>query len=149
MVNAVIITGVLMMVLVANLVVSKKPRIPMNLVYLGLVATPLLLYAVDLARFAFLPYGVKAVVVGALTTLPMLFSGIVFAKGFESTARKDLALGANLFGALLGSLLQSVSFVTGIKALLLVVAVAYAVAVATAPRTASHRSVAPVDGLAG
>ena len=38
---------------------------------------------------------------------------------------KDAALGANLIGALVGGLLQAVTFVTGIKALLLIVAALY------------------------
>jgi hypothetical protein len=47
--------------------------------------------------------------VGCLTTLPMLFSGIVFIRSFATAARKDEALGANLIGALVGALLQSVT----------------------------------------
>ena len=32
----------------------------------------------DLSQFAGLPFGQRALVVGALTSLPMLFSGVVF-----------------------------------------------------------------------
>jgi hypothetical protein len=55
----------------------------------------------------------------------MLFSGIVFIRSFALAAGKDQALGANLIGALVGALLQSITFLIGIKALLLIVACLY------------------------
>ncbi|HKB01564.1 MAG TPA: methyltransferase domain-containing protein [Gemmataceae bacterium] len=133
-VNAVIISGVLVMVLLANLIAAKLPRLPLGLVYALLVGSCLGLFMLDLSRFAFLPYATKAVVVGLLTSLPMLFSGIVFIRSFAAADRKDAALGANLMGALVGGLLQSVTFLTGIAALLLIVAALYGGAFATRPR---------------
>ena len=98
-----------------------------------LLATVVGLYFVDIARFAFLPFGTKVVVVGGLTTLPMLFSGIVFVRAFVVAEGKDVALGANLLGALVGAVLESLSFLLGIKALLLVVALFYSLAMLTRP----------------
>jgi hypothetical protein len=134
LVNAVVISGVLGMALVANLIVARWPRLPQGPVYAALLGSAAGLWFVDLARFAFLPYATKAAVVGALITLPMLFSGIVFARSFAAVPRKAEALGANLLGALAGALLQSLSFLTGIRALLLIVAGFYALALATRPR---------------
>ena len=135
-VNAVIVSGVLAMILLANLLAARFPRLPLWAVYAALVGTCLVLYFVDLSSFAFLPYATKAIIVGGLTTLPMLFSGIVFIRSFASVPGKDKALGANLIGALIGALLQSLTFVTGIKALLLLVAVLYTLAMFTRPRLA-------------
>jgi hypothetical protein len=137
LVNAVIISSVLAMVLAANAIVSRAPAIRPLPVYLALCVTSLALYFIDIARFAFLPYAAKAVLVGGLTSLPMLFSGIVFIRSFASVNRKDLALGANLFGAMAGALIQPVTFLLGIKALLLVVTGFYVVAMLTRPRTAA------------
>jgi hypothetical protein len=134
-VNAVIITGVLCMALLANWIAYKFPALPLTPVYFLLVLTCISLYFVDLARFAFLPYALKALIVGSLTSLPMLFSGIVFIRSFAVTDDKSGALGANLIGALAGALLQSVTFITGIKALLLIVTVFYGLAVWTRPQT--------------
>ncbi|MFM8273572.1 MAG: spermidine synthase [Gemmata sp.] len=135
-VNAVIISGVMVMILLANLTAARLPKVPLAPVYALLVLSCVGLYFLDLSRFAFLPYATKALVVGLLTSLPMLFSGIVFVRSFAVAERKDAALGANLIGSLVGGLLQSVTFVTGIKALLLIVAVLYLAAVLTRPRTA-------------
>ena len=73
---------------------------------------------------------------GSLTSLPMLFSGIVFVRSFAMAQDKSNALGANLIGALVGALLQSITFVIGIKALLLVVAAFYLLSLLTAPTPA-------------
>jgi hypothetical protein len=133
-VNAVIISGVLGMVLAANLVTARLPNLPVGPVYGLLVASCLGLYFLDLSTFAFLPYATKALIVGTLTSLPMLFSGVVFARSFVAAPRKDAALGANLFGSLVGGLLQTLTFVVGIKALLLVVALLYVAALLTRPK---------------
>jgi spermidine synthase len=133
-VNAVIISGVLGMVLAANFTTARLPRLPVGPVYALLVASCLGLYLLDLSTFAFLPYPAKALLVGGLTSLPMLFSGIVFARSFVAAPQKGRALGANLFGALVGGLLQTLTFVTGIKALLLIVAALYVAALLTRPR---------------
>ncbi|MFQ5529795.1 MAG: hypothetical protein ACE5FP_05535, partial [Gemmatimonadota bacterium] len=63
-----------------------------------------------------------------------LFSGIVFARAFVVAEGKDTALGANLIGALVGAVLQSLSFLLGIKALLLIVALFYLLAMLTRPQ---------------
>jgi len=127
-VNAVIIGAILTMVLAANYLVARFPSISTNWAYVALAASCLGLYGLDIARFAFLPFVSKVIVVGLLTCLPMLFSGIVFIRSFSQVRDKDLALGANLFGSLTGGILQSVTFFTGTKALLLIVAGLYTVA---------------------
>lgn len=137
-VNAVIVSGVLIMILMANLLAARFPQVPLGAVYSALVGTCLVLYYLDLSNFAFLPYATKAVLIGGLTTLPILFSGIVFIRSFASVPGKDKALGANLIGALTGALLQSVTFITGIKALLLLVAMLYVLAMLTKPNPAKQ-----------
>jgi SAM-dependent methyltransferase len=138
-VNAVIISSILAMALLANWIASKFPKIPLPLVYTLLVSTCLALFFIDLARFGFLPYPLKATIVGVLTSLPMLFSGIVFVRSFAIAQDKSNALGANLIGALVGALLQSITFVTGIKALLLVVAGFYLLSLFTLPVQAQSK----------
>ena len=134
LVNAVIVSGIMMMILLSNLIASLFPRIPKTGVAACLIGTCVALYFVDLSRFAFLPFMTKAIVVGTLTTLPMLFSGLIFIDSFAKTKHKDTALGANLMGALVGGALQSVTYVIGIKALLLVVAALYGSALFCMPR---------------
>lgn len=138
-VNAVIISSILGVALLANWVAYKFRNLPITGVYALLIGSALSLYFIDLARFGALPYLTKAVIVGALTSLPMLFSGIVFVRSFAVTVDKSNALGANLIGALVGALLQSITFITGIKALLLVVAGFYLLSFVSAPRQSERK----------
>jgi hypothetical protein len=132
-VNAVIVSGVLGMSLLANLLAHKLPRLPLVPVYVALLGTCVGLYFIDLASFAFLPFAAKALIVGALATIPALFSGIIFIRSLAIVPRKDLALGANMIGSMVGALLESITFVTGIRALLLLVAGLYVLSLATRP----------------
>jgi spermidine synthase len=141
-VNAVIISSVLSMILLANLVAYRFPKLQPRPIYASLILLCLILYFVDLAQFAFLPYPVKAFVVGSLTALPMLFSGIIFIRSFAIIKGKDEALGANLVGAIFGALLQSVTFVIGIKALLLLVAGLYLLSMLAMPVLQKEKQVA-------
>ena len=136
LVNAIIISGILTMVLLANIIAARFPKIPPMLVGVGLLGACLSMYWIDLAQFGALSYPVKAVLVGALTTLPMFFGGILFIQSFARVESKDRALGANLIGALAGGLLQTITFAIGVKALLLVVVGLYTAALLTRPSAA-------------
>ena len=146
-VNAVIVSGVLIMILLANWLAARFPNLPLVAVYLALIFSCLGLYFVDLSRFAFLPYVTKAMIVGGLTTLPMVFSGIVFIRSFAVAVGKDVALGANLIGAIAGALLQSITFVIGIKALLLIIAGLYFLSMLTRPRMAAFQTADKKNGI--
>ena len=135
-VNAVIVSGVLAMALIANGLASRFPHMPISAAYVALIGICIGLYFVDLATFAFLPPVTKGLVVGGLTTCPMLFSGLIFVRSFANAGHKDEALGANLVGGLFGALMQSLTFIIGIKALLLIVAACYVVSLVTLPRNA-------------
>ncbi len=125
-VNAVVVSGSARDGYGRELAVAPNPEGGrVRMLYALLLGSCIGLYFVDLSWFASLPYVTKIVVVGGLTTLPMLFSGMIFVRSFTETAARDEALGANLGGALVGAMLQSLTFVTGIKALLLVVAALY------------------------
>jgi site-specific recombinase len=52
---------------------------------------------------------------------------------FKAAPARDIAFGSNLIGAALGGLLEPLSFVTGIRSLLLVVFVLYLVSFFFAP----------------
>jgi hypothetical protein len=132
LVNAVIVSGILVMILLAN-AIKARWSVPAPAVSVCLIGSCLALYWLDLSTFAFLPFVPKALLVGTLTTLPMLFSGIIFIESLTLAEDKDRALGANLLGALVGGIVQTITFVTGVRALLLVVAGLYAAALLLRP----------------
>jgi len=56
----------------------------------------------------------------------VFFAGIIFTESFKRCERKSNAFGANIVGAVAGGLAQNVSFILGMKALLLMAALFYA-----------------------
>jgi hypothetical protein len=56
----------------------------------------------------------------------VFFAGIVFIRSFAGAEFSGAALGSNLLGALVGGVLESLSFWTGLRSLLLIAALLYA-----------------------
>ena len=57
--------------------------------------------------------------------LPVFFAGIVFIRNFARESFPAGALGANLFGGLVGGLLESLSLWTGIRSMVIVAGLLY------------------------
>jgi len=57
--------------------------------------------------------------------LPVFFAGIVFIRSFAGERFSGEALGSNLLGALVGGLLESLSYWSGIRSLLVLAAILY------------------------
>lgn len=127
-VNAIVISAVLVMILLANLVAWRWPRLPQWLIVGALAATLALLALGPLDRFNALAGASKLVAASAFLTAPVFFGGLIFIRSFTACADKSQALGSNLIGALVGGLLESLSFVTGIRALVVLVGFFYVVA---------------------
>jgi len=127
LVNALTITAILVLILIANAVVVAWKGIAVPVVYGALFASVLLTLLMPMSSFNSLPTVPRAFAAGGLLNLPIGFAGIIFADSFRRSPDPDAALGSNLLGAGLGGMLESLSFVTGISALLLLVGVLYVV----------------------
>jgi len=127
-VNAIVISAVLVMILLANLVAARWPRLPQWSIVAGLAATIGALASVPLDWFNALPGAGKLVAASVFLTGPVFFAGLIFIRSFAACADRSRALGSNLIGALVGGLLESVSFLTGLRALVGLVGLLYAVA---------------------
>jgi hypothetical protein len=57
--------------------------------------------------------------------VPIFFAGVIFTESFRSFEGRSDAFGANMLGAVAGGLAQNLSFIFGMKALLLIAAVVY------------------------
>lgn len=126
MVNSFIFTGILILILLANLFVSLYRVRNLKLVYLFLILSCLIVYVLPLSLFNSLGYWEKAVAVSVVLNIPIFFGGIIFIESFKRAPHKDIAFGSNLLGAAVGGILEAGSFVVGINALLLLVLVFYA-----------------------
>jgi SAM-dependent methyltransferase len=133
-VNAVVLSAVLVMILLANLVAARRPALRYGVCYAGLLTAILLLYGFPLDRLFLASEMAKGLAVGTLFSLPLFFAGLIFITSFRAAPRKDAAFGANLLGAILGGFLESISFITGMRFLLLLAAALYLLSAAALTR---------------
>jgi hypothetical protein len=127
MVNCIAISAVLTTLVVANVVVLLEKKQNPNRWYCVLVAAILANYVFPWNR---LPLGSRGVgiALSIAYAIPVFCAGIIFATIFRKAVSKSDALGSNIFGAVVGGLMQNLSFIFGLKALLLAAALVYGAA---------------------
>jgi SAM-dependent methyltransferase len=130
-VNAIVISAILVMILLANLVAWRWPGIPQWTMISGLALALAALGLVPLSCFNQFAGASKLIAASSFLTAPVFFAGVIFIQSFAASKDKARALGSNLMGALIGGLLESLSFITGIRALIVLVGLFYLVAVLT------------------
>ncbi len=134
-VNAVIFSGILSMVLLANMAVKHwqwQNPLPWFWALFGAVA---LLYLLPVAWLQTLPFALRGLLAGAVTGLPVGFAGIIVSMLLARSARPSAALGANLLGAVLGGCLEYFSMLGGLRTTALMALVLYIVAAQLLRRT--------------
>jgi len=124
-VNSYIISSILILILLANFFIAYVNVRRIFPFYILLWASVMLLYFIPLDIFNSFGFWTKTILASLFLNLPIFFAGIIYIHSFKDAPAKDIALGSNLIGAALGGLLESLSFVTGIKALLLMVLLLY------------------------
>jgi spermidine synthase len=124
-VNSIAVAGLLMLIVAANFLVEWKPRVPFAIAYVGIFASILVAYSVPLETFFFPSIWIKALTAAGVLCLPVFFAGIVFIRSFARDSFRSEALGSNLFGALVGGMLESFSMWTGMRSLLVLAALLY------------------------
>ena len=116
-VNSIVISAVLTMILLANMVAARFKLGGLPWMYGVLAGSLLLNYFFPFELLLPLAPVLKALLAGAIMGLPIFFAGLVFIKTFAREKYSAPALGANLFGSLVGGLCESFSFLVGINAL--------------------------------
>jgi hypothetical protein len=123
-VTLVVVVGVLLMVIGANLVAERLSRFSFGM-YLPLFAILALLFLVP--RENILVYGFTGRLLWTLLVvpLPVFFAGIIFSTTFRESASPSAVFGANLIGAMLGGFCEYLAMAIGNHSLLLIIAIAY------------------------
>jgi len=117
LVNAAVISAVMVMILGANALVGAGKAPGLRASYLLLLAALLAVFFVPFDAFMTVPGG--RALAALLVALPVLFSSLVFATAFKGTPSAHLALGCNMLGAILGGAFEAASLAVGIRALAL------------------------------
>ncbi|MGA8201683.1 MAG: hypothetical protein WB814_16570 [Candidatus Sulfotelmatobacter sp.] len=119
-VNGIVISAMLAALLLANAIVELSTK-PVSSAW----NVAALLAGLGLAFwFPFERVGGSPAVVGtvavAVFSIPVVFAGILFSSQFRTVESQSAALGANLLGAVAGGLMENLSLVFGMRALLLI-----------------------------
>ena len=126
-VNCVALTGILAVLLAANMWVRRHRPGKLQHYYVVLCGMLIVDYMVPWYRIPG-----SGTLVGILVCfaycVPIFFAGIIFTENFRREAGSSWAFGANMLGAVAGGLAQNLSFIFGMKALLLISALVYCLA---------------------
>ena len=124
LVNSIALSGILTVLLLSNFYVKLRAPRSLNIYYVSLCAALIANY--------FVPWNDvpgSATVVGILlcvaNCVPVFFAGIIFTESFRRCGGRSDIFGANMLGAVAGGLTQNLSFILGMKALLIIAAIIY------------------------
>jgi SAM-dependent methyltransferase len=120
MVNSIVISGLLVLIVIANLVFERWPSYPLTVPYVGVVLSLILAYFIPLRDLAIKSLSLRIVLATLMLCIPVLFAAMVFVRSFSDNRFSGSALGWNLFGSVIGGMLETVSQATGIRALALI-----------------------------
>jgi hypothetical protein len=125
-VNVVIISAILVMILGANLVVLTFKVERLKWWYAGLLLWLILNYLVPVHELMIGKYLLRGLLAGAFYSLPLFFAGVIFASSIRRVLGIEAAFASNMLGACIGGMLESTSFVFGLKSVVLVAVFLYA-----------------------
>ena len=133
-VNALVFTGVLVIVLAAVETTRRFRTPPLPVVFAGIAASLALAWVIqpdDLLGLSFWP---RLVCASLLAFLPIYLANIAFAKRFAATSDSQSAFGVNLLGAIVGGCLEYAALLTGYDNLLVVAGLLYLAAFLLTPK---------------
>jgi Spermine/spermidine synthase domain len=143
-VNSITISGLLLLIVVANILEKAGLGVPTPYAYAGLLAALLVAYLVPVSALFFESRALKLAAAIAVLCSPVFFASIIFIRTFAAARFSGSALGSNLLGSLVGGLLESLSLWMGLRSLLLLAMLLYALAFLS-QRRAHAEALAPAE----
>jgi SAM-dependent methyltransferase len=135
LVNALVFTGVLLVVLAAVETTRRFRTPPLPAIFASILAALALAWVVRPEYLLGLPFGARLLSATVLAFLPIFLANVAFAKRFADTADSQEAFGVNLLGAIVGGCLEYAALITGYDNLLALTALLYLVAFLLLPRS--------------
>jgi len=119
-VNGIVISALLLALLLANILVEHgKNFLRRPWIFGGLLAGLAVAYLIPFDRIP-VSASVEGIIAAAVFAMPVVCAGLLFALEFQTVDSPSAALGANMLGAVAGGLMENLSLVIGMRALLLV-----------------------------
>jgi len=139
-VTLVVVAGVLLMVLAANLLAMRISRFQ-TWFYAPLIASLLLLYLVKRDSILALSFDERLLWSLLVVPLPIFFAGLIFSTTFRQGLNPSSFFGANLIGAMIGGFSEYLSMIMGNQNLMFLIIGAYVASLALQMRLAKARGV--------
>ena len=115
LVNSIVIGSIMITILVANFLIERLPSVSFAVLYAGLAATLLFNFVFSLDVINGWSWGMRLAAGGAIIGVPLFLAALIFAKAFAVVESPSKALAANLFGSLLGGVLEYLDMWTGLS----------------------------------
>jgi hypothetical protein len=125
--NSIVIGAILVMILAANLLAAKFSVASFAVLYALLALTLVGNFFFPLDLLNQLDWAYRFAAGAVLVTCPLFMAALIFAKAFAPVASSSSALASNLFGALVGGLLEYLDMWTGLRWLNMIALVLYGV----------------------
>jgi hypothetical protein len=124
LVNCIALTGIFSVLLLSNIYVEWRHPKDLRIYFICLCAALAAIYLIPWNQIAGSGRFVGILICIAYCA-PFFFAGVIFTESFRSFGGKSSSFGANMLGAVAGGLAQNLSFIFGMKALLLIAAALY------------------------
>jgi SAM-dependent methyltransferase len=125
-VNSFVIAAVLLMILLANFSVARASRVSLVLAFSGIFLTLLSDWLFRIGSRPLVTQPLANLLISLiLLVIPIFFAAIAFAEVLKARSTTSTALGYNLFGAMVGGVLEYFSTIWGINNLNLLCIAAY------------------------
>jgi hypothetical protein len=141
LVNAIVVSSILVVIYFGNLVMQSRASLPKTLVYSALLASLIALYFVPLDAALPFSFGLRMLAAAGVIGAPVFAASLIFSDSFRHAPDASAAFGANLVGVVIGGALEYSSMQFGLKFLYLIAAAMYVAA--WAAEYFSHRSPKP------
>jgi hypothetical protein len=132
--NALVIGAFLVMAILANIFIFYR-QVPARVSYSGLFVLLVISLFFPYAMLDALPQAAKIAAAGVIVGLPVFFTGLIFSRSFREVAYPSQALGINLFGAVIGGVLENTVTIGGTAILGIMAVVIYALSAICYPAT--------------
>jgi hypothetical protein len=130
LVTVIVVTGVLLMVMAANLLAERLKAFSLSM-YAPLFVALALLLIVPRQEILALALPVRLLWTLLVVPLPVFFAGIIFSTTFREAAVPSAVFGANLIGAMVGGFCEYLAMAVGSLRLSMLVVVAYLLSMLT------------------
>ena len=124
-INAIVISIILIVGLIANYFSSQISQKKIAVITLLSFFCCLILNSVNFSYLLSYSYCWRIILVSLILSPPLFCSGLAFAIVFRKTKHQEFCLGANIFGAFIGGMIQLVSFYTGLSFLTILAGICY------------------------